>query len=90
MANNRIAMFKFGQGIFARTSVYDKLDKVRTPTLVIVGAEDVPQPPAKAERIAKKIPGAKLNVIPEAGHLCTIEEPLAVTSAIEDFLSNQT
>ena len=68
MANNRLAMYKFGQGIFSRTSVYDKLDKVQTPTLVIVGAEDVPQPLARAERIANKIPGAKLKVIPEAGH----------------------
>lgn len=89
MANNRPAMYKFGQGIFTRTSVYEELDKIRTPTLVIVGAEDVPQPLARAERIASKIPGAKLKVIPEAGHLCTVEEPLAVTSAIEDFLSSQ-
>lgn len=59
MANNRLVMYKFGQGIFTRDSVYTQLDKIQTPTLVIVGAEDVPQPPAKAERIAKKIPGAK-------------------------------
>ncbi|MGB9438246.1 MAG: hypothetical protein WCB15_09915 [Desulfobacterales bacterium] len=59
MANNRLVMYKFGQGIFTRDSVYNQLDKIQTPTLVIVGAEDVPQPPAKAERIAKKIPGAK-------------------------------
>jgi len=82
-------MYKFGHGIFTRNSVYEELDKIRTPTLVVVGAEDVPQPPANAKRIANKIPGAKLTVIPEAGHICTVEEPLAVTSAIEDFLSNQ-
>lgn len=89
VSNNRLAMYKFGQGIFTRTSIYEELDKIRTPTLVVVGAEDVPQPPVNAKRIANKIPGAKLTVIPEAGHICTVEEPLAVTSAIEDFLSNQ-
>ena len=89
MANNRGAIFKFGQGIFARESVYDQLDQIKTPTLVMVGAEDVPTPVTRAERIAEKIPGAKLVVIPGAGHLCTVEEPDAVNRAIKDFLAAQ-
>jgi len=56
----------------------------------MAGAEDPAQPLARAERIANKIPGATLRVIPDAAHLCTVEEPAAVTSAIEEFLSNQT
>ena len=90
MANDRKAIVKFGYGIFGRTSCYEELDKIQTPTLVMVGAEDPAQPLAKAERIANKIPGAILRVIPDAAHLCTVEEPAAVTSAIEEFLSNQT
>lgn len=86
-ANNRKAMIKFGQGILARESVYDQLGQIKTPTLVVVGAEDVPTPVARAERIAEKIPGAKLVVIPNAGHLCTVEEPDAVNAAIKDFLA---
>jgi pimeloyl-ACP methyl ester carboxylesterase len=88
MANDRLAMVKFGQGIFARDSVYEELDKIKTPTLVIVGQEDIAQPVNKAERIAEKISGAKLKIIPGAGHLCTVEEPAAVTKAIEEFLSD--
>ncbi len=89
MANNRMAIYKFGHGIFSRTSCYEDLDKIRTPTLVIVGAEDPAQPVEKGERISQKIPGATLRVIPDAAHLCTVEEPAAVTSAIEEFLSSQ-
>jgi pimeloyl-ACP methyl ester carboxylesterase len=89
MANDRKAIVKFGNGIFRRASCYEELDKIQTPTLVMVGAEDPAQPLAKAERIANKIPGATLRVIPDAAHLCTVEEPAAVTSAIEEFLSNQ-
>ena len=90
MANDRKAIVKFGHGIFGRASCYEELDKIQTPTLVIVGAEDPAQPLAKAERIANKIPGATLRVIPDAAHLCTVEEPAAVTAAIEEFLSTQT
>jgi pimeloyl-ACP methyl ester carboxylesterase len=89
-ANDRMAMVKFGKGIFARAGVYHDLVKIQTPTLVIVGAEDVPTPLARARRIAQNIPGAKLEIIPDAGHLCTVEEPSAVTAAIESFLAAQT
>jgi pimeloyl-ACP methyl ester carboxylesterase len=54
---------------------------------MVVGEEDVITPKNKAKRIAEKIPGAKLVLIPQAGHLCTVEEPAAVTAAIEEFLS---
>jgi 3-oxoadipate enol-lactonase len=87
MANDRKAMIKFGQGIFAREGVYDQLGQIKTPTLMVVGEEDVPTPKAKAERIAQGIPGARLVSIPDAGHLCTVDEPAAVTTAIEAFLA---
>ena len=90
MANDRRAIVKFGRGIFSRTSCYEDLDKIQTPTLVIVGADDTAQPLERAERITGRIPGATLRVIPDAAHLCTVEEPAAVTSAIEEFLANQT
>ena len=78
---------KFGLGIFNRAGVYEELPKIKAPTLMIVGEEDMATPVGKAKRIAQKIPGAKLVVIPHAGHLCTVEEPAAVTAAIEEFLS---
>jgi pimeloyl-ACP methyl ester carboxylesterase len=90
MANDRRAIVKFGHGIFSRTSCYEDLDKIQTPTLVIVGADDPAQPLERAERISGRIPGATLRVIPDAAHLCTVEEPAAVTSAIEEFLANHT
>jgi len=89
MANNRKAIIKFGHGIFARAGCYEELDRIQAPTLVIVGAEDSAQPVAKAERIAARIPGAILRIIPDAAHLCTVDEPEAVTSAIEEFLAAQ-
>lgn len=87
VANDRKAMVKFGQGIFAREGVYDQLGQIKIPTLMVVGEEDVPTPKTKAERIAQGIPGARLVSIPDAGHLCTVDEPATVTKAIEAFLA---
>jgi pimeloyl-ACP methyl ester carboxylesterase len=62
------------------------LASVKAPTLVIVGADDVATPPARAERIAAAIDGAALETIPDAGHLTAEEQPQAVTRLLEPFL----
>ena len=88
MSSNKKAMVKFGQGIFGRAGVYEELPKIKVPALVMVGEEDLATPVVKAKRIAEKVPGARLVVIPQAGHLCTVEEPAAVTAAMEEFLAS--
>jgi pimeloyl-ACP methyl ester carboxylesterase len=47
---------------------YDRLPEIRTPTLVITGAEDVLIPAKNSEILAQRIPGAKLHIIPDVGH----------------------
>ncbi len=56
------------------------------PTLVLVGEEDVLAPPEAARRMAMLIPGARLVVIPGAGHLPPIERPSETTAEIREFL----
>lgn len=74
-------------GVVDRGGVHHELARIAAPTVVIVGDEDVATPPAKAERIAAAIAGAKLVSIPRAGHSSTVEQPAAVTAAIEQFLA---
>jgi 3-oxoadipate enol-lactonase len=62
------------------------LAKIGTPTLVLVGEHDQPTPPALAEALAAGIRGARLAVIPAAGHLSNIDNPTAFNQAIENFL----
>ena len=69
-----------------RPSVYHELSRITAPTLVIVGEEDTVTVPAKAERIAAAIAGAKLVRVPRAGHMVTLEQPQAATRAISGFL----
>ena len=45
------------------------LGAITAPTLVLAGSEDPATPPAQAEAIRDRIPGARLHVLPGAGHL---------------------
>ena len=61
------------------------LGGVRTPTLVLWGAEDRVVPLECGEGYAKAMPAAKLAVIEKAGHLVDMERPAEVARAIIDF-----
>ena len=76
-------------GVIDRAGCADELGRIRKPTLVVVGSEDVATVPAKAARLAAGIAGATLVEIPGAGHSSTVEQPQAVTAAIERFLVEQ-
>jgi len=60
---------------------------VRLPTLVIVGSDDAIAPPAAAQAMAQLIPGAQFHVVPAAGHLAPLEQPLATARLLADFLA---
>jgi pimeloyl-ACP methyl ester carboxylesterase len=83
---DRVGTRRAAHGVIDREGVYDQLDRIETPTLVLVGDEDVATVPAKAERLHQAIRGSRLVVIPGAGHSASIEQPALVTRAIEDFL----
>ncbi len=75
-------------GVIEREGIHAELGRIRLPTLVVVGEEDVATGPAKAERIVAAIQGARLVRIARAGHTSPVEEPAAVTAALEQFLES--
>jgi YbgC/YbaW family acyl-CoA thioester hydrolase len=58
------------------------------PTLVLVGEGDTLTPPDQARAMAAAIPGARLAVIPGAGHLPSLEQPEATTVSLREFLTS--
>lgn len=76
------------RGVVERDGVFGELERIRVPTLVIVGEEDTATRPEKSERIRDAVAGAELVVVPRAGHMSTIENPEAVTRALEAFLQS--
>lgn len=61
------------------------LAAITAETLVIAGAEDPATPPSHAYDIVERIPGARVEVVPDAAHLANVERPGAVTVLLMDF-----
>ena len=64
----------------------DRLAEIGVPTLVIVGALDLPVKFRTAERIEGSIPGARRVVIPDAAHMVTLERPAEFQRILREFL----
>jgi pimeloyl-ACP methyl ester carboxylesterase len=62
------------------------LSEIRCPALVLVGDGDELTPPELAKEIAGGISGARLTIIPDCGHLSTLEKPDAVNAALASWL----
>ena len=65
--------------------VIDGLGAIDVPTLIIVGDKDQPFI-APCEYMAKKISGARLEVIRDAGHSSNLDQPEAFNRVLRDFL----
>jgi pimeloyl-ACP methyl ester carboxylesterase len=63
------------------------LPAIGVPTLIIVGDRDTPFM-APSEYMAKKIPGARLEVIADAGHASNLDQPEAFNRVLLDFLGS--
>jgi 3-oxoadipate enol-lactonase len=88
LMRRRRDVWKAVNGVIDRAPISeDELSRIRVPTLVIVGDEDVATPLSKAQQIVAAISGARLEVVARAGHSSTVEEPVAVTKLIEDFIT---
>jgi pimeloyl-ACP methyl ester carboxylesterase len=74
-------------GLGARADSRETLPTIAVPTLVLVGSEDVLTPSSEAATMAAAIPRARLDVVPGAGHLANLEDPVAVNGALRAFLA---
>jgi 3-oxoadipate enol-lactonase len=62
------------------------LPQIDCPTLLVFGAQDALTPPALGEEMRERIVGARLAVIPGAGHLPPVEQPAAFAASLRGFL----
>ena len=75
------------KAIMTRQDSRPLLSEIGCPTLVLVGEGDELTPPELSIEIAADILGSKLVVVPDCGHLSTIEKPDAVNAAMARWLS---
>jgi 3-oxoadipate enol-lactonase len=87
-ANDRGGSARAIDGVIRRAGVEGELDKIKLPTLVLVGADDRANPPEQSQHMHQKIAGSRLVIVPGAGHSVTIEQPQAVNEALAAFLAD--
>lgn len=75
------------RAILGRPDSRPLLSSIRCPTLVLVGEGDELTTPEMAKEIAAGIAGSTLTVVPDCGHLSTMEKPDAVNAALTAWLT---
>ncbi|MCJ2033389.1 alpha/beta fold hydrolase [Methylobacterium sp. J-068] len=74
------------QNNIARRDGTGTLRALRVPLLVLCGESDALTPPAIHREMAALVPGARLVIVPGAGHMSPIEQPEAVSRALRAWL----
>lgn len=62
------------------------LEAIDVPVLVTCGERDAIAPPELSQAIAAGIPGARLQVVPDAGHVANADNPVVFNEMLEAFL----
>lgn len=70
------------EAILRRGDYRDVLGLIRVPALVACGEHDALTPPETARAMAAEVPGARLEIVPRAGHLAPLENPEPVARAL--------
>jgi pimeloyl-ACP methyl ester carboxylesterase len=72
--------------VIGRADSRPTLAVISCPTLVLTGDEDNTIPNSLSKEMAEGIPGAKLVIIPQCGHLPQVEQPRATAEALVEWL----
>jgi pimeloyl-ACP methyl ester carboxylesterase len=63
------------------------LPVLRTPSLVLVGEEDILTPPRFGRALAAALPRAEAVIVPASGHACFLETPKPFVERVTRFLA---
>ena len=74
------------RAVIARPDALAHLGRLRCPVLVLCGENDQLTPADRSREIATAIDGAELDLLPQCGHMLTMEQPEAVNARLLDWL----
>ena len=82
------AGFRLMANSSADVDTRDLLREIRAPTLLVWGEEDARSPMTVAREFHTAIPGARLAVIPGAGHVSNLDAPVRFNAEVRDFCAD--
>jgi pimeloyl-ACP methyl ester carboxylesterase len=82
------ALIRQNRAVMARSDRRPQLPRVACPTLVLCGEADLLTPPEHSREIAQAVPGARLEIVPGAGHMLTLEQPARVNALLLPWLES--
>jgi len=62
-----------------------RIHRITAPTLLLWGKEDRLVPPVYADEFTRRLPGARLQMVDEAGHAPHLEQPETVARLVREF-----
>jgi pimeloyl-ACP methyl ester carboxylesterase len=86
--SDRSALTKTLRGVMFRPDIRTELADITIPVLIIAGGADSSLPPQQSEQMHQLIAGSRLVELPGVGHSSPVEDPAAVTHAMEEFLGS--
>jgi 3-oxoadipate enol-lactonase len=74
-------------GMAVRRDSTSDLGSIQLPALVVSGEHDALTPPAVGRAMATTLPDARFELIPDAGHVSSLENPAAFNAVLASFLA---
>jgi pimeloyl-ACP methyl ester carboxylesterase len=76
------------RAVMTRADLRPALPRITCPVLVVVGEADALTTPDQSREMAAALPGARLEVVPGAGHMLTMEQPARVSALLLRWLTS--
>jgi pimeloyl-ACP methyl ester carboxylesterase len=90
LAVGKEAFVRQQEAIIGRVDSRPHLKDIACPTLVVAGRDDQVMPVELLKEVADGIPGARLTVIEDCGHMAALEQPARVLEALLPWLERKT
>ena len=89
MKSDLVAAKAWEGGLFQQIDLRPMLGQVQAPVLLVAGELDFICGPAQARPIAEALPSATLALIPDCGHIPSVESPDHYRAAVTDWLASR-
>jgi len=80
------SIFNTMHALAMRKETCSRLTGIKLPVLILVGIDDIITPLSAAKVMHENIPGSKLNIVEQAGHLSNMENPYEFNYLIKKFI----